>query len=178
MPIELVCDNCDDSYTVIPSRADSSSFCSMDCKSEYQSKSMTGQNNPSWSGGHLTKSECELCGELHEHRKDRPGKFCSRECKDENRKNLTGEDAMNWRGGRQRYYGENWKQRRREVRERDGACVECGINIEEHIEKFGRRPDVHHITPIKDFDCLEKANELNNLVLLCKECHPVVESGL
>lgn len=99
MPVEITCKNCESSYSVIPSRSDSSSFCSMDCKSEYQSENMTGESNPSWSGGHMTESECEFCGDVHEHREDRLGRFCSRECKDNNRKNLTGEDATAWKGG-------------------------------------------------------------------------------
>lgn len=72
-----------------------------------------------------------------------------------------------FRGGREPYYGPNWREQARRARERDGhACRDCG-----HRQ---RRPllDVHHIRGRRDFGGNHvAANDLANLVSLCKSCH-------
>jgi len=49
--IQKICKYCGKAYTVIPSRADISRFCSRKCKNAVQTKEFSGPNNPSWKGG-------------------------------------------------------------------------------------------------------------------------------
>lgn len=48
------------------------------------------------------------------------------------------------------------------------------------MENLAREPDVHHIIPFREFSLknYEKANDVKNLVTLCKHCHPRVEVGI
>lgn len=231
MPVELICECCNSEYSVIPSRAEESRFCSMECKGDYQRESdfNEGESNPFWSGGHKETSVCETCGDDYERRSDRIGKFCSRECCDRwwknnapsgpdhprwksgpveliceycgegytvkrareeksrfcsynclslwRSENKSGEDSHHWKGGAEKDYGPLWNRIREEVRERDGECVSCGMGLDCHQDEYGRKMDVHHIVPIKEFDRFEKANDMENLVSLCRECHAKVESG-
>lgn len=226
MPIDLICDYCGDEYSVIPSRANDSSFCSMNCKSNYQSENFTGSSNPNWSGGHMVSVSCKCCRDVFECREDKKRIFCSSECfgswcsdnmrgeenpswkggkevlicqwcgtdykikpvrVDDSRfcshsclsdwmaNDLTGSDHPNWDGGVEEYYGGRWKNKRERILNRDGECRYCGMTIEEHIEKYGRRPDVHHIIPFKEFDNPEEANDEDNLMTLCIPCHHRIE---
>jgi DEAD/DEAH box helicase domain-containing protein len=78
-------------------------------------------------------------------------------------------------------YGPNWQAQRRRVRERDGyRCTQCG-----RPEASGRQHDVHHLTPFRTFGYVagrnehyRQANELNNLVLVCRTCHRRLEAGV
>ncbi len=71
----------------------------------------------------------------------------------------------NWKGGRSKYRGRDWKKIRRQIRRRDqNRCMRCGGT--EHLQ-------VHHITPYEDsFD-----NSPQNLITLCARCHGLVEHG-
>lgn len=69
-------------------------------------------------------------------------------------------------------YGPDWAEIRSSVRKRDEhRCQVCGIP-----ETAGGQHHVHHKIPFKIFSSIEKANELSNLVTLCKNCHSLVES--
>lgn len=81
-----------------------------------------------------------------------------------------------WKGGREPYYGENWKTQNERCRRRDNyICQECGIHEDEHLEKIGTKLHVHHITPRREFEVVEESNVLENLVLLCSSCHRKIE---
>lgn len=230
MPVELICEECGNSYSVAPSRRNSSKFCSNKCKSQHQKESFSGSGNPSWSGGHKVELTCDYCSSKYDRRSDRAenSRFCSIECKgfwqsenltgedshawdggpvnrscefcnsdytvkksksDDSRfcsqeclhlwksENWTGPDCPNWEGGHQKSYGPLWNRKRCKVRERDKVCRLCDMTIKEHIERYGRKPDVHHIEPIKRFDSFDEANKMSNLVMLCRACHASVESG-
>ncbi len=78
-----------------------------------------------------------------------------------------------------RDYGPGWKEQRRKARERDGfRCRQCGAP-----EGPGREHDVHHIRPLREFlqlhgeDGRALANDLDNLITLCRCCHLQVEMG-
>jgi 5-methylcytosine-specific restriction endonuclease McrA len=87
------------------------------------------------------------------------GKFCSRECRDRNR---VAELHPQYLGGPEGLRGVNWQAQKRKAKHRDqGVCQECG----------GRGTDVHHIRPFREFDDHREANDLANLVLLCRPCH-------
>ena len=42
---------------------------------------------------------------------------------------------------------------------------------------MGREPDVHHITPVRDFEDPQDAHRLDNVVCLCRSCHRLAEIG-
>jgi DEAD/DEAH box helicase domain-containing protein len=63
-------------------------------------------------------------------------------------------------------YGPYWNMRREKVRARDGyRCQNCGA------PENGRAHDVHHKTPFRSFSSAEQANQLDNLITLCPNCH-------
>lgn len=87
---------------------------------------------------------------------------------------VSGELHPNWKGGRSFYAGPNWQEQRQKALRRDGfKCQCCGIDQSE----LGQELDVHHIVPRSDFISddgtldYEKANEVDNLISLCKSCH-------
>jgi hypothetical protein len=159
--VELECEYCGGSYSRKPKDAEKSRFCSRECKRE---------------AGRVRK-DCKWCGEEFTAYKanEEVATFCSMECKNEwLSENMGGEDNPFWKGGYEPYYGPNWKSQRRRARERDDhACQACGATKEE----LGQEPDVHHIKPFREFvddegnADYEAANDLDNLVTLCRPCH-------
>lgn len=94
---------------------------------------------------------------------------------------MTGELNHMWRGGHgtwvntgeskywipDKNYGDNWGQVRSEILERDdGHCLICSDTTD---------LIVHHIVPLREFDSVESANQTDNLVTLCRSCHPTIE---
>ncbi len=71
-------------------------------------------------------------------------------------------------------YGPNWQEQRARVRQRDGyRCTNC-----QAPEPPGRQHDVHHRVPFRTFGYVPGLNEhyllanrLENLTLLCRNCH-------
>lgn len=118
------------------------------------------------------ETECDNCGEKTTYDIHNTGehKFCDEECKNEWQKTLTGKDHPSWEGGHITYYGSNWREMRDKTLERDNhQCQDCGDD---------GWLDVHHITPIDEFDTLEDANTLLNLITLCRDCHRNKWEGL
>lgn len=120
--------------------------------------------------------ECQQCGKAFIRQscdlrqRSAYGPFCSHKCYGKWRsENLTGEDSPSWEGGYALDYGgSNWKRQRRHARKRDEhTCQDCGAIGQE----WGHRLDVHHIVPYNMFDDPEEANQLKNLVTLCRQCH-------
>jgi DEAD/DEAH box helicase domain-containing protein len=76
-------------------------------------------------------------------------------------------------------YGPNWSAQKTRVLVRDGGrCQGCGAR-----ERPGRRHDVHHLRPFREFDyqpgvnqAYLQANALENLVTLCPACHRRAEA--
>jgi len=146
-------------------------FCpDKDCYGKWRSKNKSGEDNPRWVG--CKKTECEICGEVMQIRPWEEKRTCgSSECISELR---SGKNHPRWKGGYEPYYGPNWREQRRRARERDNhECQACGKTQEEN----GRELDVHHITPFREFvdddgnADYEAANDLDNLISLCKSCH-------
>lgn len=65
------------------------------------------------------------------------------------------------------YYGSDWDEVREEIIEDYGSeCLLCLSSENLHV---------HHITPLKEFDNPDLANNPENLVPLCSRCHGRVE---
>jgi DEAD/DEAH box helicase domain-containing protein len=63
-------------------------------------------------------------------------------------------------------YGPNWSSQRDQARVRDQyRCQICGA------PEQGRSHDVHHKIPFRTFASYRQANQLANLVTLCRPCH-------
>jgi len=148
-------------------------FCSRKCKGKWWSKNIQGENHPNWRGVRV-EVKCDGCGKLYRvKRKDLKGRknhFCSYECYWEW---VTGENSPFWKGGHEPYYGPNWFRQARITRERDYTCQICGR------EEDGRALDVHHIIPFREFglERYKEANQLSNLITLCRPCHVKADSG-
>lgn len=124
---------------------------------------------------------CQICGKpfkVHKcqlARGKNQGAYCSKECQWEAiAKHHIGEGNPYWKGGHVKYkdYGPNWYRVARKVRKlADYRCQSCG-------HKIKRRLTVHHIIPFKRFKGdWESANQLTNLVALCRPCHAAIEDG-
>lgn len=173
------CTNCGESLERYPSGfRGTNQFCDQNCMGEWVGSQMTGEDNPSWSGGSVTV-ECATCGGKKEVRPSKAEKhdrhFCDLNCqgvwKSENR---TGEKADRWKGGYAGYYGPSWQRQRREAIERDGhQCVVCGMSSDKHYETHDQGLHAHHITPFRKYgvENHERANRLENLVTLCRTHH-------
>lgn len=168
---EAICVVCRRRFEYYPSEKDGK-FCS-DCV----------QDDSVWWGGGLFKEgndkakstgdneivECRYCGSETLNKT-----YCSLSCMGQWRsENVVGEDHHNYLGGPQTY-GENWWEKKKECLERDGhECQKCGKGKEE----LGQNPDVHHIQKVRSFEVPENANDLENLICLCRVCHFEVEWG-
>lgn len=108
-------------------------------------------------------------------------KCCSRKCLDQyNSLNRRREKNVNWNGGQgAKDYGPDWSQQNKLARKRDGnQCVLC------HARSHPWKLDVHHIIRFKFFEYVPgvnenyiQANDLKNLIVLCKKCHRKVEKS-
>jgi DEAD/DEAH box helicase domain-containing protein len=77
-----------------------------------------------------------------------------------------------WRND-QNDYGLEWQKIRKKVRSRDEfRCQVCGV-----VES-GSEHHVHHKVPIKAFTDSHVANQLDNLVTLCSNCHQRTEQNV
>lgn len=175
--IEIQCDWCGTVKKELPSIATQHDhyFCGQSCKYAWQSENFAGENHPNWTKDHV---ECAWCSDefmLPASRREGaerhfcPGKDCYGEWQSVNR---CGENNPRWEGG-QFPYGPGWNEAKKEaVRERDGyECRGCGLCQDSHIEEQGRKLDVHHITPARQFDDPDIRNAMENLITLCVPCH-------
>jgi uncharacterized protein YcaQ len=75
----------------------------------------------------------------------------------------SGEYTQDWRKSKE------WKHtRRKAIRRANKKCEECGMSDSEHSESYGHGLHGHHIEQASDGG--EKFN-LNNVKVLCKDCH-------
>lgn len=159
--IERICDNCGKLFYVIPSRIKHGrgKHCSPKC--QYESKKLAPRTNQ-------VKCTCLGCGRDFFLPKSRmidrigAGKYCSRFCRDKYRVGENHPQYLN--GASQEKRGANWQaQKRRAIKRDQGICQMCG--------DVGK--DVHHKIPFRKFgiERYKQANELSNLITLCKHCH-------
>jgi DEAD/DEAH box helicase domain-containing protein len=70
-------------------------------------------------------------------------------------------------------YGKDWKTISESVRERDNyRCQSCGRGDDNSLLH------VHHKIPFKCFTSVEKANDMDNLITLCPNCHRLAELSI
>ena len=166
----LECRECGDEYKVKQSEKERSKYCSNHCKwVNIGSRVETGKAT-------VDCIECESEFEVRDGRKA-SAKFCSYGCMGEWRSdNFVGDGNPAWKGGSV-LYGRGWNvKKRRQVRIRDQArCQYCGLSEAEHFDKYGRKLEVHHIIPARQFEDAEKRNSMENLETLCMTCHRELE---
>lgn len=126
----------------------------------------------------VNRSCCKYCGNpIDPRRSMKHRKYCSQECSGAAFAAsgiFSGSKHPNWRGGHTNTRGANWKAQSNLARQRDSnSCQICGK------QSIKPRHPVHHIKPFKEFgiENYEVANELSNLITLCKSCHQKVERG-
>ena len=98
-------------------------------------------------------------------------KYCSRKCAVAH---MAGPNGAHWRGGKCLQHGRYWERIRELVYERDKVCQGCGAERSPN----GRRLDVHHLDPRRDYADQDEANVLSNLVALCAPCHSRLEMAI
>jgi len=160
----LECKQCGEEYEVWPALEEESKFCGKECHDKYQ----TGRAQKDKLD--TIEVECDVCGEsvMRYPSTKSETTICSEKCMSEWASKKKGEDNPAWKGGYEDYYGDNWIEQRRKIRQRDNyRCQSCGI----HEDEYGQELSVHHITPVREFEQVEQANELSNLVSLCRSCH-------
>jgi hypothetical protein len=154
-------------------------FCDHNCAGRYWSKNRIGSRHPRYNGGDVGVT-CQACGEMYEVRRAKVDgtRFCSRECLGKVRiKEMRGENNPNYNPDSIDKTGPNWlEQRRKRIEKDNGCCVDCGMSMEESIQKYGNELDVHHIMPRYLYDepdgfDYKSANKLSNLVSMCRSCH-------
>ncbi|MBA3055031.1 MAG: HNH endonuclease [Sphingomonadales bacterium] len=149
------CAHCQKSFAVPPSRAKHGrgKHCSPAC--QYEAMTARKVANTSRAcvgcGGGLTAPASRVAAGR--------GLYCTRECRDRTR---IRELHPQFKGRPVHHRGPNWMAQRRKATPRDAAtCQHCGAP----------GVDVHHIVPFRLFDDYVTANDLGNLVTLCKPCH-------
>lgn len=181
--VKIECENCGDTFDVIPSDKNRRRYCSKDCQYE----NMSGGSIDTKEG---VQKKCNFCGDVFETKESLSDQqFCSRECFYEHRRQRETVTCDSCGGTFERIpsavrehnycswdcYDEQrpenlhplknsdaMKAWSREVKRRDGyECQECGTT--------GARLNSHHITPVKEDR--DKALDIDNGITLCLKCH-------
>jgi len=153
-------------------------FCDAECYGDWQSENCRGEDSRRWEGGKVT-IQCDQCGKealMWEHRVGQNDRqFCDDDCyKEWQSQNRVGEDHPGWRGGDYpRDRGTDWPALRGKTLEEYGyECQGCGRHDDDHHAEHGVGLHVHHIQPVRQFDDPADADTVDNLVPLCRDCHP------
>src|SRR6185437_1971312 len=155
--IEKICCQCGVSFLIIPSREKHGR--GLHCSPACQYAAIAARPKES-----ITLI-CLGCGSdyirypSHAAGQSGKGKYCSRACRDKHR---VGTKHPQYLGGPPCYRGANWSGQKRAARRRDNfICQSCGVD----------GTDVHHKQPFRLFNDYVIANDLSNLVTLCRPCH-------
>lgn len=150
-------------------------YCSKKCKNEAQ-KNKIGPLAGNWRGGKVEK-ECCICGKHYFliPALAKVSRFCSRSCHNKwKSQNERGANNRAWLGGvtaeRQSHQkSEEWKKVVHLVWKRDQqVCQKCGAG-----RKSKKQFHIHHLI---SFKIKELRSDINNLILLCNDCHRFVHS--
>ena len=128
MPVPVTCEQCGKTETYPPSKAERRRFCSIECRTE-------------WQTAERAEITCENCSKTDTYPQNQADtrRFCSIECKAEwQSEHVAGEDHPNWDGGKEEFTCNNCgKVRRRkpsEIGERNFCNPECkGEWMSEHL---------------------------------------------
>jgi 5-methylcytosine-specific restriction endonuclease McrA len=155
-------------------------FCSSKCFGVHLSRNKTGENNPLYGRKFdrpklcIVTLTCLQCRKDFKVKRDSAARrrCCSKKCQGiyySESGRYAGKNSPVWRGGYAPYYGESWLPAKRQARERDKVCRDCGKTPKDN----GRALDVHHIVPFRVYGRAHhaEANDPNNLMLLCQPCH-------
>jgi len=189
----LVCDNCSNEFveeSLQRAEKQDHHYCSRECFEEHMKvrddtvdpvwlEPMYGEDNPAWKGGSVAL-ECDTCGDSYKRPPSEVEKydnhFCSKPCRAEwMKKRMSAEKHPQWKGGHADYYGANWNRQRRKALERaNDTCERC----QTHTDSLQKSLEVHHLKRIawfkENYDkpkWYQRANDLSNLVVLCRDCH-------
>lgn len=129
--VDVICEWCDDKFSVTKDREDSARFCSLKCRGEWQSEHIRGENHHRYS---RTTKDCEWCGESYEAQQYRAddARFCSLHC---------------WA----HFYGDKNGGSHRSVDPISKPCDHCGVELE--LLPFKLDYFDHHFC---DIDCRSK----------------------
>lgn len=152
-------------------------FCSRLCASKYSARQpRPGSRKPSI----YVTLDCTVCGKEYQTNiyqvRLRGSSCCSRECVAKRQSVLKrGVGNPNYRGGTVGYRGPNWGRQSRMAAKRDGyICQICHQQLGRRLWDYA----VHHIQAYRTFDGdYKSANQLSNLITLCRSCHMKVEFG-
>lgn len=185
--MESVCQMCNKPFTAANVRL--RRFCSRKCGGIWASANRLKERAPVWKGG-PPKYKCETCHKEYQqiayttHNRNQQHFFCSHACHGVwISQHRNGANNPNWKPGakKHQYYGPNWKMQKQAARKRDN--YQCQVCQKTTLQN-GREMDVHHIRPFLDFgydpdhnDAYIQANDLINLITLCRSCHKRAEHG-
>jgi 5-methylcytosine-specific restriction endonuclease McrA len=173
--VKKVCEHCGRGYECAACFAEGSRYCSRTCKAMARGAERTREKTRVVACGHCGKPLRRSLFRLGQRR----GQFCSYECRGAA---VRGANHHLWRGGRIESYGPSWPPARDATRTRDRyACKLCGVP-----KPDSRHHDVHHIVPFRLFGYVATgehannrdvvANDLSNLITLCRRCHKRAEN--
>lgn len=166
------CEFCESEFWRKPSLRNGKNFCDNECHGKWLSENIYGKNHHQYQ--RITVS-CKNCGKNKtvppSQNKKVDNHFCNGHCQTDYY-DWKGEEHPSWKGGTQTYYGKSWYEMRDRVRQRDGnVCQKCGIGEDE----LGIKPAVHHYIPVREFDDVNQAHKMENMVQLCQSCHMDIE---
>lgn len=187
--VAVQCSHCGKTIDRDPSKIERNDhfFCCQDCYAEWRKINFCGENNPNFSTPAI-ETTCAWCGVSIQRKPWKIGTvkrtrhFCCAEHRAEwHAHTLVGPNSPHWKGGALRGYGPNWNEQKRLALARDNnTCQVCGKTQ----VQAGQALDVHHVKPLRSFNYIpsenenyRQANELSNLITLCRPCHMAVEHG-
>lgn len=165
-PQLVKCSNCGIEFSKLYSEIikTENHFCSHSCSASYNN------TNKIKHGKYKSKKKCKNCGVEH----SRNSEFCSPKCKTEDfMKNTKIKDCLTKGELQQKYSGIRGIARNYAAKlPNKHSCQFCGYD--KHIE-------IAHIKPLSEFNIeqfLIEANNKNNLLALCPNCHWELDNGL
>jgi len=172
---QLICEVCGEEFIAYGRQAKIRKRCSTACYAIHLRRTRSHEFGNTYNyNPNLPIVPCEICGRFIRLDKgkaqiNQKHHFCSRKCYYMFRsKEYRGNNHPNWRGGISYYRGRSWQHLRDKVRERDNyTCQDC----RRHEGEFKEHLHAHHIIPYDCFNSLKHANNLSNLVALCRSCH-------
>lgn len=154
-----ICEHCGKEFIYYPGSTPERRYCSRKCQKAAK----------------RTWTTCPRCGREFWYSNSWPRIYCSLDCYMATSKAGTA-TPVSPRERRHKpapYYGPHWDAIRLAVRQRDNFCCQhCGAPEQNYAL------DVHHIIPFEYFEGdHERANEMMNLITLCRSCHRLTEGG-